>query len=74
MENKFTTRTALILDNTIKKLQNFHVLVIELCRYAEALVRVCVGNITIVDYAKVEVTDINRQLPGLTLYFRKKIK
>lgn len=70
MENKFTTRTALILgEDGIKKLQNSHVLVIgvggvgSFC--AEALVRAGVGNITIVDYAKVEVTDINRQLPGL---------
>ena len=71
MENKFTTRTALILgEDGIKKFQNSHVLVIgvggvgSFC--AEALVRAGVGNITIVDYAKVEVTDINRQLPGLT--------
>ena len=71
MENKFTTRIALILgEDGIKKLQNSHVLVIgvggvgSFC--AEALVRAGVGNITIVDYAKVEVTDINRQLPGLT--------
>ena len=71
MENKFTTRIALILgEDGIKKLQNSHVLVIgvggvgSFC--AEALVRAGVGNITIVDYTKVEVTDINRQLPGLT--------
>lgn len=71
MENKFTTRTALILgEDGIKKLQNSHVLVNgvggvgSFC--AEALVRAGVGNIIIVDYAKVEVTDINRQLPGLT--------
>ena len=71
MENKFTTRIALILgEDGIKKLQNSHVLVIgvggvgSFC--AEALVRAGVGNITIVYYAKVEVTDINRQLPGLT--------
>ena len=71
MENKFTTRTALILgEDGIKKLQNSHVLVIGVggvgSFFAEALVRAGVGNITIVDYAKVEVTDINRQLPGLT--------
>ena len=70
MENKFTTRTALILgEDGIKKLQNSHVLVIgvggvgSFC--AEALVRAGVGNITIVDYAKVEESDFNRQLPGL---------
>ncbi len=71
MENKFTTRTALILgEDGIKKLQNSHVLVIGVggvgIFFEEALVRAGVGNITIVDYAKVEVTDINRQLPGLT--------
>ena len=71
MENKFTTRTALILgEDGIKKLQNSHVLVIGVggvgSFFAEVLVRAGVGNITIVDYAKVEVTDINRQLPGLT--------
>ena len=71
MENKFTTRTALILgEDGIKKLQNSHVLVIGVggvgSFFAEALVRAGVGNITIVDYAKVEVTDINRRLPGLT--------
>lgn len=70
MENKFTTRTALILgEDGIKKLQNSHVLVIgvggvgSFC--VEALIRAGIGNITIVDYAEVEVTDINRQLPGL---------
>ena len=72
MENKFTTRTALILgEDGIKKLQNSHVLVIgvggvgSFC--AEALVRAGVGNIAIVDYAKVEVVkerllDINNNL------------
>ena len=71
MENKFTARTALILgDDGIEKLKNSHVLVIgvggvgSFC--VEALVRCGVGNITIVDYAEVEVMDINRQLPGLT--------
>ena len=71
MENKFTARTALILgEDGIEKLKNSHVLVIgvggvgSFC--VEALVRSGVGNITIVDYAEVEVMDINRQLPGLT--------
>ena len=71
MENKFTARTALILgEDGIEKLKNSQVLVIgvggvgSFC--VEALVRCGVGNITIVDYAEVEVMDINRQLPGLT--------
>ena len=71
MDNKFTARTALILgEDGINKLRNSHVLVIgvggvgSFC--VEALVRAGVSNITIVDYAQVEVMDINRQLPGLT--------
>ena len=71
MDNKFTARTALILgEDGINKLHNSHVLVIgvggvgSFC--VEALVRAGVSNITIVDYAQVEVMDINRQLPGLT--------
>ena len=71
MDNKFTARTALILgEYGINKLHNSHVLVIgvggvgSFC--VEALVRAGVSNITIVDYAQVEVMDINRQLPGLT--------
>ena len=71
MDNKFTARTALILgEYGINKLHNSHVLVIgvggvgRFC--VEALVRAGVSNITIVDYAQVEVMDINRQLPGLT--------
>ena len=71
MENKFTGRTALILgEDGIDKLKNSHVLVIGVggvgSFWVEALVRAGVGNITIVDYAQVEVMDINRQLPGLT--------
>ena len=71
MDNKFTARTALILgEDGINKLRNSHVLVIgvggvgSFC--VEALVRAGISNITIVDYAQVEVMDINRQLPGLT--------
>lgn len=70
MDNKFTTRTALILgEDGIKKLKNSHILVIgvggvgSFC--VESLVRAGVGKITIVDYAEVEITDFNRQLPGL---------
>ena len=76
MENKFTARTALILgEDGIKKLKNSHVLVIgvggvgSFC--VEALVRAGISNITIVDYAQVEVMDINRQLPGLTSTLRQ---
>ncbi|MEG1410930.1 MAG: tRNA threonylcarbamoyladenosine dehydratase [Romboutsia sp.] len=70
MTNKFTTRTSLIIGNEgILKLENSNVLVIGVGGVGsfavESLVRAGLGNITIVDYAKVEITDINRQLPGL---------
>lgn len=70
MDKKFTDRTELILgEDGIDKLKNSHVLVIgvggvgSFC--AEALIRAGLGNITIVDYSEVEITDFNRQLPGL---------
>lgn len=70
MENKFTARTSLIIgEDGIEKLKNSHILVVgvggvgSFC--VEALVRCGVGNITIVDYSEVELTDFNRQLPGL---------
>ncbi|WP_297130974.1 tRNA threonylcarbamoyladenosine dehydratase [Terrisporobacter sp.] len=70
MENIFTTRTSLIVgEDNIKRLKNSKVLVIGVGGVGsfavEALVRAGVGNITIVDYADVEITDFNRQLPGL---------
>lgn len=70
MNSDFTMRTSFILgEEGIKKLQNSHVLVIgvggvgSFC--VESLIRAGIGNITIVDYAKVEKSDFNRQLPGL---------
>lgn len=70
MDNNFTMRTSLLIgEDGIKKLKDSNVLVIgvggvgSFC--VEALVRAGVGNITIVDYAKVEESDFNRQLPGL---------
>lgn len=70
MNNNFTMRTSLLLgESGIEKLKNAHVLVIgvggvgSFC--VEALVRAGIGNVTIVDYAKVEESDFNRQLPGL---------
>ena len=70
MDKKFTDRTELILgEGGIEKLKNSHVLLIgvggvgSFC--AEALIRAGLGNITIVDYSEVEITDFNRQLPGL---------
>ena len=70
MDKKFTDRTELILgEEGIEKLKTSHVLLIgvggvgSFC--AEALIRAGLGNITIVDYSEVEITDFNRQLPGL---------
>ena len=70
MNNNFTMRTNLLIGKKgIEKLKNSNVLVIgvggvgSFC--VEALVRAGIGNITIVDYAKVEESDFNRQLPGL---------
>lgn len=70
MENRFTTRVELILgEEGISKLKKSHVLIIgvggvgSFC--VESLIRAGVGKITIVDYAEVEITDFNRQLPGL---------
>lgn len=70
MENIFTTRTSLIVGkDNIKRLKNSKVLVIGVGGVGsfavESLVRAGVGNITIVDYADVEITDFNRQLSGL---------
>lgn len=70
MNNNFTMRTNLLIGNKgMEKLKNSHVLLIgvggvgSFC--VEALIRAGIGNITIVDYAKVEESDFNRQLPGL---------
>ena len=69
MKNNFTMRTGILIgEENLEKLKNSYILVIgvggvgSFC--VEALVRCGVGNITIVDYAKVEESDFNRQLPG----------
>ena len=66
----FTMRTGLIVgDEGINKLKNSNVIVFGVGGVGsfatEALVRVGVGNITIVDFDDVDVTNINRQLPAL---------
>ena len=70
MIENFKLRTSLILGKeNMEKLNKAHVLLIgvggvgSFC--AEALVRAGIGKLTIVDYALVEETDFNRQLPGL---------
>lgn len=70
MNSNFIIRTKLLIgEEGIKKLENAHVLVIgvggvgSFC--VEALIRAGIGNVTIVDYTKVEESDFNRQIPGL---------
>lgn len=70
MNSDFAMRTKLLIgEEGIKKLEKSNVLVIgvggvgSFC--VEALVRAGIGNVTIVDYAKVEESDFNRQIPGL---------
>lgn len=70
MNNDFTMRTSLLIgEEGIDKLRKAHILLIGVggvgSYCAESLIRAGVGHITIVDYAKVEESDFNRQLPGL---------
>jgi tRNA threonylcarbamoyladenosine dehydratase len=63
------TRTELLLGNEkIEKLRNSHVLIVGLggvgAYAAEMLCRAGVGRMTIVDGDQVELTNLNRQLPG----------
>ena len=66
----FTMRTSLIVgDEGIDKLEKSNVIVFGVGGVGsfatEALVRAGIGNITIVDFDDVDVTNINRQLPAL---------
>ena len=70
MEKNFTTRTSLIIgDEGINKLKDSHVIVFGVGGVgsfaAEAIARAGVGNLTIVDFDDVDITNINRQLPAL---------
>ena len=70
MEKNFTTRTGLIIgDEGINKLKNSNVIVFGVGGVGsftvEALARAGVGNITIVDFDDVDITNINRQIPAL---------
>ncbi|HGM3505640.1 TPA: tRNA threonylcarbamoyladenosine dehydratase [Clostridioides difficile] len=70
MENNFTTRTSFLVgDDGIEKLNNSNVIVFGVGGVGsftvEALVRAGVGNITIVDFDDVDITNINRQIPAL---------
>lgn len=66
----FTMRTSLIVgDEGIDKLEKSNVIVFGVGGVGsfatEALVRAGIGNITIVDFDNVDVTNINRQIPAL---------
>ena len=70
MEKNFTTRTSLIIgEDGIEKLKNSNVIVFGVGGVgsfaAEAIARAGVGNLTIVDFDDVDITNINRQLPAL---------
>ena len=70
MDNNFTTRTGLIIgDEGVEKLKNSNVIVFGVGGVgsfaAEAIARAGVGNLTIVDFDDVDITNINRQLPAL---------
>lgn len=70
MEKNFTTRTGLIIgDEGIEKLRNSNVIIFGVGGVgsfaAEAIARAGVGNMTIVDFDDVDITNINRQLPAL---------
>ncbi|MEG0854896.1 MAG: tRNA threonylcarbamoyladenosine dehydratase [Terrisporobacter sp.] len=68
--SNFTMRTSLIVgDEGIEKLNKSNVIIFGVGGVGsfatEALVRAGVGNITIVDFDDVDITNINRQLPAL---------
>lgn len=70
MEKNFTTRTGLIIgDEGIEKLKNSNVIIFGVGGVgsfaAEAIARAGVGNMTIVDFDDVDITNINRQIPAL---------
>ena len=70
MEKNFTMRTSLIIgEDGIEKLKKSKVIVFGVGGVgsfaAEAIARAGVGNLTIVDFDEVDITNINRQLPAL---------
>ncbi|MGM9534907.1 MAG: ThiF family adenylyltransferase [Intestinibacter sp.] len=70
MEKNFKMRTGLIVGQEgLDKLKNANVIVFGVGGVGsfacEAIVRAGVGNITIVDFDDVDITNINRQIPAL---------
>ncbi len=69
-ENKWQSRTKLLIkEQGIANLRKAHVLIVGLggvgSYVAEMLARAGVGHLTIIDGDKIDVTNINRQLPAL---------
>lgn len=66
MDNKFIRTINLIGEDNFNKLKNKHILIIGLGGVGgyslEAIARSGVNNITIVDYDKIDVSNINRQI------------
>ena len=63
-------RTRILLgDRAMEKLQHSHILVVGLggvgSYAAEAITRLGVGHITIVDSDRIETSNLNRQLPAM---------
>ena len=74
MKKDFKMRTGLIVgEDGLDKLKNANVIVFGVGGVGsfacEAIVRAGVGNITIVDFDDVDITNINRQIPAF--YSRK---
>lgn len=70
MKKDFKMRTGLIIgQDGLDKLKNSNVIVFGVGGVGsfacEAIVRAGVGNITIVDFDDVDITNINRQIPAL---------
>ena len=70
MKKDFKMRTGLIVgEDGLDKLKNANVIVFGVGGVGsfacEAIVRAGVGNITIVDFDDVDITNINRQIPAL---------
>ena len=70
MEKSFRTRTGLIIgEDGLEKLKNSKVAVFGVGGVgsfaAEALARAGVGNLTLIDFDTVDITNINRQIPAL---------
>ena len=70
MDKNFKMRTGLIIGNEgLDKLKQANVIVFGVGGVgsfaAEAIARAGVGNLTIVDFDDVDITNINRQLPAL---------